>query len=228
MRPSYYPSALAALLTLAAMIWMRQFSGDLTPANLPVGFKQAIIAFEFADASIIHQLFFQPDGQLKSTFVEYMKGLNHRDFALMTGYGLVLFFFAWRNRFGLGAYTVPALALAICAPIADAMENVQLLGILNQLPNETTIGSYLTMLKFFTWVKWLSLAIYPVLFVPGLVRSGLPGRLVAFVFVLSLFVALAALISNTPAQLSQFTTLVTAILGGIMVFCIYKVIRSML
>jgi hypothetical protein len=228
MRHSYRFSAFAALLTLAAMIWMRLSPGDPIAADLPQGFSQPMIAFEFADASIVHRLFFESGDRLKTSFVEHMKYANYRDFAFMAGYGFFLFFFAWRNRTALGSLAVPALALACCAPLADAMENVQLLGILGHLPDEKAIGNELTLLKVFTWIKWLALAVYPVLLVPTLVRSGLAGRLVAFVFVLCLVLGLAALAFYTPGLLNQFTRMVIVNLGGMMVFGLYKGVREML
>jgi hypothetical protein len=222
MHNSFRLSAFAAILTLAALIWMRYAPGDLVAAELPPGFRQPIIAFEFADPSIIHRLFFEAGGLLKASFVQNMKAVNYRDFAFMAGYGLFLFFFAQKNRNMPGFPAIPALALACCAPVADLFENMQLLGILDKLPNEQTIGTELALLKIFTWIKWLALAVYPVLLVPALVRAGLTGRLAAFAFVLCLLVGLAAMVMYTPFLLTLFTTLVMFALGGMMMYAMFN------
>ncbi|MCA9865995.1 MAG: hypothetical protein KIS95_10745 [Anaerolineae bacterium] len=153
-----------AMTVVLALIGPRQ------TGPLPAGFITPVMAFEFArDDEEVYRLF-EPDGS-----ADAMDRVNRWDFLYMALYSSFLgtFALAAGRRTGRAIYFVAA-ALALIVLYADAMENVQLLGLTLQLEMDGgSMAAMLERLHFYTWLKWGGLALYFLLIAPTFRR--LPG-----------------------------------------------------
>ena len=166
---------------------------------MPHGFITPVMAFEFVKSEAELRLLFEPDGSAAA-----MDRVNRWDFLFMSVYGLFLsaFALAVARRTGQRYYYVPA-ALALLIPLADAMENVQLLAITIILSEDDVapiLGQLLpllTRLQLFTWLKWGGLVVYFLLIWPYFRgRSGLLGRVTGIVAQLPAVLAVLAYLSR--------------------------------
>lgn len=143
-----------------AMTLLLNGVGPRQTGPLPPGFLTPIIAFEFAESEAEVYRLFQPDGSAAA-----MDRLNRWDFLFMAVYSLFLFTFALAAARGAGRpalYAAAALAPLILA--ADALENVQLLGLTMRMQLEGgSLAATLDRLHVYTWLKWGGLAAYFVL-----------------------------------------------------------------
>jgi hypothetical protein len=156
---------------------------------LPAGFITPIMAFEFAESETeVRQIFALPGSAAA------MDRVNRWDFLYMALYGsfLCAFALACARQTGRRYYYVAAM-LALLTVAADALENVQLLGITGRL-NGDDVDGLLTRLHLFTWLKWGGLAVYFLLLWPyfrgqtGLGKIiGPAGQLAASLAVLAYF-----------------------------------------
>lgn len=137
---------------------------------LPPGFITPVIAFEFAESGEEVYRLFESDGS-----ADAMNRVNRWDFLYMTLYSLFLATFALAagRRTGRAIFYVAA-ALALVILYADALENIQLLGLTLQMEVGGRLTAMLDRLHVYTWLKWGGLALYFVL-LAGYFR-GLAGR----------------------------------------------------
>lgn len=146
---------------------------------LPPGFTTPILAFEFAETAADVEALFAPAGSaVRAAMVTAVTRGTWLDFLYMLLYSAFLFTFCATcvrltgNRF----YYVGSV-LALVALTADALENVQLLSIMGSLGGDFT--SPLRWLKFFTWLKWGSLAFTFLVLIPYFARGDLLARFLA-------------------------------------------------
>jgi hypothetical protein len=177
---------LSGILGVGAVVIPLIFSliGPRQVGPMPDGFFTPVLAFEFAESTAELTSLFAPEGAAAA-----MDRVNRWDFLYMTFYGLFLFTFALAaaRQTGRRYFYVPA-ALALLIPLADAMENVQLLAITRVLgeadvaPVLDRLLPLLTRLRWFTWLKWGGLAVYFLLIWPYFRgQSGLLGRVIGIV-----------------------------------------------
>lgn len=177
----------------------------------PVYQKKPIIAFEFAKTPAeINQLFFNKDKQtINSDFVDKMKALNYIDFVFILGYSLLLFYFSLtiaQNNLPVFGY-IGAL-IAVIVGIADVLENIQLLGILDKLKLSETYEPQLSNLYIWTWIKWggistLVIALLPCLFnAQSSIFTLVLGGLMLIVVIFGIF----AYFSQCPTWIARYTS----------------------
>ncbi|MFO7661612.1 MAG: hypothetical protein R6X18_03355 [Chloroflexota bacterium] len=186
------PFLISGILGLGVMA-MTLFLAVLGPrefGELPPGFFTPIIAFEFAESpSEVYRMF------IPLRAAEAMDRVNQWDFLYLILYGLFLVAFSIacvRHTGKRFYYFIAALALGII--VADALENVQLLGLTYRVGLDGGhLDDLLLRLKVFTWFKWGGLALYFLLLWPYF--RGQAGRLARFLSVIALLPALTAVLA---------------------------------
>lgn len=174
--------------TLLALALTCIFPSAMGP--LPEGMSTPIIAFELARTSAEVEAMFGPLGLERSVWRALMEVGNRVDYLFMLAYGGFYVTFARALAPGGVRGTRIAIALGVLAPLMDVAENRELLAIGSALG-----GSYapaLLRLQWFTWLKWFACCGVLLSWMPGLVRAGLLGRLVA---ALALFASGSALVA---------------------------------
>ena len=161
--------------------------------SLPPGFITPVMAFEFAATEQEVWQIFQPPGSAAA-----MDRVNHWDFLFMAFYCLMLgaFALAAARQSGQRALIIAA-ALAPVILFADAMENVQLLGLTHGTTLDGgSLAPQLARLRVYTWLKWGGLAIYFLLLLPYFRWRGGRWRLMQMLTVLPAVFALFALVAR--------------------------------
>lgn len=156
--------ALAMTLVLA-LISPRQVG------PLPPGFVTPVMAFEFAETPAEVYTMFRPEGSAAA-----MDRVNRWDFLYMALYNgfLGAFALAAARHSGRRFFYIPA-AVAVVILAADALENVQLLGLTYRTTLDGgSLDALLGRLRFYTWLKWGGLALYGLLI--AVYFRGLSGR----------------------------------------------------
>ena len=176
-----------------AMTLVLALIGPRQVGPLPAGFITPVMAFEFAETEAEVWQLFAPAGSAAA-----MDRVNRWDFLYMAIYTAFLgvFALAAARHTGRRFFYIPA-ALAALILFADALENIQLLG----LTYRTTLDggsmtALLGRLRFYTWLKWGGLALYGLLI--AVYFRGLPDRWrwVAAVAVLPAVLAVVALVAR--------------------------------
>jgi hypothetical protein len=115
-------------------------------------------------------------------------------------------------------YFLAAFPLVIL--LADALENVQLLGLTGQLPGGD-VAPLLARLRFFTWLKWGGLALYCLLLAPYFWALAGRWRWVAAVGLApALFGATALFIRGLPHELMALSIGVMFLLMTVYAFAV--------
>lgn len=128
--------------------------------SLPEGFLTPIIAFEFIQTHTeIKEMFGGENITMRNEMARAMDIGNRLDYVYMCLYSAFLLMVSVtcarlsNNKY---YYTGAVLALAVLA--ADALENVQLLGITANL-STGNFDPQLRLLHLFTWIKWGGIAL---------------------------------------------------------------------
>jgi hypothetical protein len=183
--------------------------------TLPDGMRTPIIAFELARLPHEVETMFGPPGVQRAIWASLMEVGNHVDFLFLLAYGGFYVTFAQALSPGGRRGEKLAIVLGILAPLMDVAENLQLLAIGRDLG-----GSYelaLSRLVWFTWLKWLLCCGVLLSWVPGLVRAGWLGRMVAVLSGLATLSALVAIQRRGVAAecMALFVTLAGAAAGAL-------------
>lgn len=146
-----------------AMTLVLALFGPRQVGPMPPGFVTPVVAFEFAESDAEVYRLFEPEGSAAA-----MNRVNRWDFLYMALYNLFLATFALAAARQTGRpvlYAAAALPLLIL--FADAMENVQLLGLTYRMQLDGgSLAATLDRLHRYTWLKWGGLAVYFLLLVP--------------------------------------------------------------
>ena len=164
--------------------------------GLKSGFATPIIALEFAETEAEAEALF-PSGDVVARDMlasQFLLG-NKIDYVFMVAYGAFLFFFSQYlarssdNRLYLGAS-----ALAVLAPLADMVENLQIAKILKSVAgeNEPLLQSTINLMHTATWIKWLALALVFLIFAYHFYTSQKRSWLMAILLTLPVLLAIAA------------------------------------
>ncbi len=192
-------------------------------SKLPDGFFTPIIAFEFIETRPeVFQMFFSTDGTVHQTMVDAMDLGNQLDFIYMLLYSTFLMMFSVKcaeissKRF----YYIGA-ALALIVLLADAMENMQLMGITANL-DTGNFDHYLSWLHVFTWIKWGGIAaIFLVLFF-WFIKGGLFSKIIGLTGILSAAAGIAAYLNRSVIN-EIFSLSVAMMFIMMIIYCfVYK------
>lgn len=146
---------------------------------LPPGFFTAIIAFEFAESTQeVETLFLTPVSPARAAAVQAVRGGTWLDFFYMLLYSGFLASFAVTavRQSGQRLFYLAA-AFAGAALVTDALENIVLLTIMDNLGGDFVAA--LGWLKLWTWLKWGSLALAFVALIPYFARGDMFARFIA-------------------------------------------------
>jgi hypothetical protein len=159
---------------------------------LPAGMRTPIIAFELARTPAeVEAMFGAPDSAARRAWAAAMDRANRIDFAFMVAYAAYIVAFS-RALAALGSTAARASQpLAVLAVVFDALENMQLFTITARLGGDYIAA--LAALVWFTWLKWIALAVALACWAPCFARLGGLGRVAAASALLTLTVTAVAL-----------------------------------
>ncbi|MCX6217869.1 hypothetical protein [Spirosoma sp.] len=223
------PAVFALLVLLVAMCTML-YQRDVLPADAAKD-SQPVIRFELARTPAdIRALFTDAPQKPRIAFVDKMRFLTRLDFLFILFYTLFTFLFSWKaiqadptvpNRF--------VLVLAVAVGLFDVLENIQLLGILAKVEQNTmdTFQPELPRLSVFTWVKWELTGLLMVLIAPFLWKGDSWSKGLAVFFLIVFLFGLLALeerLSDREGidQAAHFTGLVLLAFGAFALYVIGK------
>lgn len=206
-----------ACIVGALLLAMTLLLGSLFPhamGRLPDGMKTPVLAFELAhSAAEIERMFGPQDSAERTAWVTAMDRGNLVDFAFMVLYGAYLVLFS-QALLRLGARSRWMVLLTPLPSLLDALENWQLLSITDRLGGD--YAAPLTRLAWFTWGKWLLLALVLTLWIRPLWRLGALARVAALCAGLTGMLALLALfVRGLAAELMAAGCAVTMILSWV-------------
>ena len=210
-------TGIVGLLLIPFLALINEFSPP--KEVIPQGYSSSILAFEFATdyKEVVEVL-----DPLSREQIEDLDRLNYVDFGFMMMYGIFLFLFMSRlsqvledGRLKLVRWLAPIIV------ISDALENVQLLKLSRDFLSGGSSGdNILTLLAFFTWMKWLLLAIVFDVIAYGLwKRKGL--NWVSILLLIPLFLGIIAFINSSRKMEDIFAT---SVFFGFFVLFIYSFI----
>ncbi len=213
-----YVGALVIVLSIILLI--------IFPSKAPKladGFFTPIIAFEFIETPAeVFQMFVSTDGTVRQTMVDAMDLGNQLDFIYMFLYSLFLLMFCLKcAEISSKKYYYIGAVIALAVLAADALENIQLLGITANLETGD-FKQHIAWLHLFTWIKWGGIAaIFLVLFF-WFINGGIFSKIIGITGVLSFVSGLLAFLNRSV--LNEIFGLTVAVMFIMMIlYCfIYK------
>jgi hypothetical protein len=192
--------ALAAGLTLL-------FPSRIGP--LPDGMHTPILAFELACSQAeIESMFGAPRTPQRSAWRRAMDLGNYADFLFLVAYGAFCVTFSRALAASGDRAAELGRSLAPLPSLMDVLENLQLLAITRALGGD--YATALSRLQFFTWCKWVLLALLCTTWIPSLWSRGVLGRVAAVLAAFTLGVtALAFATRGIAAELMALGSAVT-------------------
>lgn len=177
-------------------VWM----GAYFPSQvnqMPEGFTVPIIAYEFLETDQEVLEFFGEDSPTRETWISGMREGHMIDNYYLLAYSAFLAIwgiYLARQSGKKGYYLVSVLALF--AGIADFVENIQLLAMLDKLD----LGQFspeLERLHMFTWIKWGSLAVALSILSVHVYGKNWAGKVLVFVSAITLILGLLAFLDRS-------------------------------
>ena len=161
--------------------------------RLPGGFFTPVVAFEFIKTSAeVVDLFGDAASGVQAETISGMKLGTYIDFIYMLFYTTFLFYFSMLCKRVTGEkWFISGGVIALFVLAADFSENIQLLSIMEKL-HSGGFENELDLLKYFTWAKWGGLSALFISLVPFLRRSGIFGRVISVVILISAVTGSAA------------------------------------
>ncbi len=154
--------------------------------RMPDGFFTPIIAFEFIETKAeVFQLFATTDGTIRQTMVDAMDLGNQLDFIYMSLYSLFLLIFCVKcAQISSKKFYYMGAVIAVVVLSADALENIQLLGITANLETGD-FKQYLAWLHLFTWIKWGGITVIFLVLFFWFIKGGIFSKVIASTGILS-------------------------------------------
>jgi hypothetical protein len=161
MKRPFLPATFYLLFALVPMYLMhRTMAGAGFP---PSGFGSAVLQAEFHLNDIdVYDLYGAKATPARAVLTEKMREAHVYDNLFLLCYGLFLIVFAFQGfRLTHWWRFLTLMFLAVVAVLADLIENGAIVDISRALDaGESDFSFLIRRLAFFTWVKWLSLALY--------------------------------------------------------------------
>jgi hypothetical protein len=174
--------------------------------------KAPMIAFEFAETSEdINKLFYvgrNNERKRNEKFIDKMLFLNQIDFVFIVSYVLFLAFFSLsisiKNKVKMGYL---GAIISVIIGLADVVENIQLLTILEKLDLSATYQTELSLLNIWTWIKWGFLGVLMLVLLPCLFRknSNYFDYILAVLMLGIVFLGVVAFVSQSPVWIARYT-----------------------
>ncbi|MBC2715198.1 MAG: hypothetical protein HF978_07815 [Desulfobacteraceae bacterium] len=167
-------------------------------SKMPDGFITPVIAFEFIETRMeVFQMFMSTDGTIRQEMVDAMDLGNQLDFIYMLLYSMFLLMFSLKcAKISSEKFYYIGAALSLMVLSADALENIQLMGITANLESGE-FESCLTWLHLFTWIKWGGIAtIFLVLFF-WFIKGDIFSKIIGFTGILSFLTGVLAYLNRS-------------------------------
>ena len=161
MKRPFLPPAFFMLFALWPMYMMHRILDDAGFQSTV--FKSPALQAEFhSTAADVYDLYNAEGLSARAALTEEMRLAHVYDNLFLCFYGLFLAFFAIQGfRLTRMWHFLFMVLLAVLAACADLIENGAIVGITRTLDaGESDFSLLLKRLAFFTWLKWLSLAMY--------------------------------------------------------------------
>ena len=220
-RPFLKAGYIGLLVIVMSMILVTIFPSKAS--KMPQGFFTPIIAFEFIETKAeVFQLFASTDGTIRQTMVDAMDLGNQLDFIYMFLYSLFLLMFCLKcAEISSKKYYYIGAVIAVAVLSADALENIQLLGITANLETGN-FKQYLARLHLFTWMKWGGIAVIFLVLFFWFIKGGIFSKIIGITGAWSFASGLLAFLSRSV--LNELFGLTVALMFIMMIiYClIYK------
>ncbi|MCD6585377.1 MAG: hypothetical protein J7K96_06410 [Desulfobacteraceae bacterium] len=220
-RPFLKAGYIGLLVIVMSMILVTIFPSKAS--KMPQGFFTPIIAFEFIETKAeVFQLFASTDGTIRQTMVDAMDLGNQLDFIYMFLYSLFLLMFCLKcAEISSKKYYYIGAVIAVAVLSADALENIQLLGITANLETGN-FKQYLAWLHLFTWMKWGGIAVIFLVLFFWFIKGGIFSKIIGITGAWSFASGLLAFLSRSV--LNELFGLTVALMFIMMIiYClIYK------
>jgi hypothetical protein len=191
--------------------------------SLPEGFLTPIIAFEFIQTKTeVMEMFGGENITMRNEMASAMDLGNRLDYVYMCLYSVFLLMVSFtcaglsKNKY---YYTGVVLALAVLT--ADALENIQLLGITANL-STGNFDSQLRLLHLFTWIKWGGIALIFLTLSPWFLKGNRFSKSIGVMGIISFILGVAAYMNHSV--INEIFSLSVALMFILMIiYCfIYK------
>ena len=191
--------------------------------SLPKGFFTPIIAFEFVQTRIeVIEMFGDENITMRNEMVRAMDLGNRLDYVYMCLYSaFLLMFLATCAGLSKNKYYYAGVVLALAVLAADALENVQLLGI---TVNVATVNfdSQLRLLHLFTWIKWGGIALIFLTLSPWFLKGDRFSKIIGIIGIITFILGVSAYMNRSV--INEIFSLSVALMFILMIiYCfIYK------
>ena len=193
--------AIGLLLTAVVLLMVNPKAEN----NLPKGFSTPIIAFEFIQNKQQILDFFKVNDA--AAYQSRMLTGNAVDYLFMIIYSSFLACIALIIKQETAAKTMyVAIFLCILMCLGDALENYQIyqlvtkhrdsLDLVKSISSTNFYDIHITLLKFFTWLKWFSIAGTFLLFTPYYFKGKLFYKIIGICCMVSFLLSIAALLNH--------------------------------
>jgi hypothetical protein len=185
-------------LSVIAMSIVLLFIFPSKAPSLPEGFITPIIAFEFIQSpDEVFQMFGGADLAVQNKMVDAMDLGNRLDYVYMCLYSMFLLLFSTTcAKIAKKPYYYAGAVIALAVLAGDAMENIQLLGITENL-STGDIEPFLGLLYLFTWIKWGGLALVFLILSPWFFKGGLFSKTIGALAIVSFILGIAAFLHRS-------------------------------
>jgi hypothetical protein len=166
--------------------------------SLPEGFFTPIVAFEFVQTSTeVREIFGGENITMRNEMARTMDFGNRLDYVYMCLYSAFLMM-ASVTCAGLSKnkYYYAGVVLALAVLAADALENVQLLGITMNLATGN-FDSQLRLLHLFTWIKWGGIALIFLTLSPWFLQGNRFSKIIGIMGLISFILGVAAYMNHS-------------------------------
>ncbi len=213
-RPFFKSGVIGLLVIGMSVVLMTVFPGKAP--SMMEGFFTPIIAFEFVQTpQEVNQIFGPSGSAVRQEMIAAMDLGNRLDFIYMCLYAtfLLLFSLSVVKLTGKKGYYVAAV-LAVIVLAADALENVQLLGITSKIATQD-FENDLCWLQYFTWLKWGGIVAIFMVLLPYFIRGHAYSKIIAIMGVVSFVLAVLSFIKRS--MLNEIFALSVAIMFLLMI-----------
>ena len=215
MNRPFMKSGIIGLLVIGMSIVLMTIFPAKAPSIME-GFFTPIIAFEFVQTpQEVKQLFGPSGSAIRQEMIAAMDLGNRLDYIYMCLYATFLVSFSLsvvKVAVKKGYYVGAVLALVVLA--ADALENVQLLGITSKIAT-LDFENELCLLGYFTWFKWGGIAVIFLVLLPYFITGRAYSKTIAIIGVVSFFFAVLSFINRSV--LNEIFALSVAIMFLLMI-----------
>ena len=185
-------------LTVIMMSVLLLFVFPPKAPSLPEGFFTPIVAFEFVQTSTeVREMFGGENITMRNEMARAMDLGNRLDYVYMCLYSAFLLMVSVTcARLSKNKYYYAGVVLALAVLAADALENVQLLGITVNIATGN-FDSQLRLLHLFTWIKWGGIALIFLTLSPWFLKGERFSKIISIMGIISFILGILAYMNRS-------------------------------